>query len=218
MSHIKNLNLKLSSFELSVDDLQLPDHGVTAFMGPSGSGKSSFIQTLIGLHHPVGWSWNFKGELLSELPVKARRLGVVFQSYDLFPHMTAAENVEIVVRSRTQKSAAHSAELQSQMKRQMKLLQLEKCWQTRADRLSGGEKQRVALLRAFVSQPRLLLLDEPFAALDEELRIEARALLKELIQESQIPVYIVTHDAKDAVSLEAQAVYNVRNGRISRSN
>lgn len=213
MSHIKNLNLKLSSFELNVGDLQLPDSGITAFMGPSGSGKSSFIQTLIGLHNPPGWSWDFKGEKLSELSVSERRLGVVFQSYDLFPHMTAAENVEIIIRSRTQSSAVSFAKLQQQVK----MLQLERCWHTRADRLSGGEKQRVALLRAFVSEPRLLLLDEPFAALDESLRSEARALLKGMIEESHIPVYIVTHDRDDVVSLEAQALYYVQSGRMSRS-
>jgi len=213
MSHIKNLNLKLTSFELIVDDLQLPDSGLTAFMGPSGSGKSSFLQTLIGLHQPAGWSWRFKGELLSDLPISKRRLGVVFQSYDLFPHLSAEENVRIVRSSEAEKSP----ESEQRLQQQIRILQLERCWQTRASELSGGEKQRVALLRALAFEPRLLLLDEPFAALDQNLREEARQMVTELIQRCQVPVYLVTHDRQDVVSLGAQAVYSVQNGRISRS-
>lgn len=209
MSVVKNIHLTLGSFILSVPELEISDSGVTAFVGASGSGKTSFFNTLIGLHNPTGWSWNFQNEDLATKSISDRKLGVVFQSYDLFPHMTAEENVKIVFEARHPKEKSFENFVATFKKK----LKLENCWNTKAELLSGGEKQRVALLRAIVSQPKVLLLDEPFSALDQETRGEARQLVKEVIQGLQIPVYLITHDQADVHALANQVVY-IRNGRF----
>ncbi len=211
MSLIKNLIVKNGNFELNIPHLELSDTGVTALLGPSGSGKTTLIKTLVGLHSPTGWSWNFKGEHLHRLQIGERRLGVVFQGYDLFPHLTAEENILLVLRARH--SEKERAAVMEQLYSYKKNLNLTSCWHTRADDLSGGEKQRVALLRALVSNPRLLLLDEPFSALDPELRTEARLTVKNLIHELKIPVYLITHDAED-VKMLADHSLAINHGRI----
>lgn len=214
MSHIKNLSLKLDSFELQVTDLTILDSGVTAFWGKSGSGKSTLFKTLIGLYQPKGWVWNFKGEDLHKLTVSERRLGVVFQNYELFPHLTAEENILIVIKSR------YSAELRSEalasLENYKNKLNLNACWQTEAQKLSGGEKQRVSLLRALMSRPRLLLLDEPFSALDPALRREARLMVKDLLQSLSIPVYMITHDVEDIQAL-AESVVQIVQGEVKNT-
>lgn len=211
MSHIKNLRFKLDNFELDIPDLQLPETGVTAIQGSSGSGKTTFLKTLIGLHQPTDWSWMFKGEDLSRLPISQRKLGVVFQSYDLFPHLTAEENIFLVLKARHEEH--NLDEMYKQLQKYKFQLNLESCWKTSAANLSGGEKQRIALLRALVSNPRMLLLDEPFSALDSDLRVEARRTVKELIQQINIPVYLITHDQEDVNAL-AQHVIKMKAGKI----
>lgn len=211
MSHIKNLYIKLDNFELNIPELSIPDSGVTAILGSSGSGKTTFLKTLIGLYQPKGWIWEFKGETLSRLEIGARRLGVVFQSYDLFPHLTAEENILLVLNARNSENDRNL--VNKKLQKYKFELNLEACWKTPAQKLSGGEKQRVALLRALVSNPRILLLDEPFSALDTDLRAEARRMVKELINHLEIPVYLITHDKEDVDSL-AQSVIHMRNGSI----
>ncbi len=211
MSLIKNLYIKLDNFELNIPELSIPDSGVTAILGSSGSGKTTFLKTLIGLYQPKGWIWEFKGETLSRLEIGARRLGVVFQSYDLFPHLTAEENILLVLNARNSENDRNL--VNKKLQKYKFELNLEACWETPAQKLSGGEKQRVALLRALVSNPRILLLDEPFSALDTDLRAEARRMVKELINHLEIPVYLITHDKEDVDSL-AQSVIHMRNGSI----
>lgn len=202
----------MDDFELNIKELLIPEKGVTAILGSSGSGKTTFLKTLIGLYQPHDWSWTFKGELLSGLDIGSRRLGVVFQSYDLFPHLTAEENINLVLKARNSEKAARAL-AQSKVEKYFSQLNLESCRHTRAQNLSGGEKQRVALLRALVSNPRLLLLDEPFSALDTDLRSEARLLVKEVLSQLDIPVYLVTHD-KDDVETLAENVIHLKNGKL----
>ena len=211
MSSIKNLHFKLGEFTLDLPSLELSDSGITTLQGPSGSGKSTLLNVLIGIHKPRGWQWNLKGEDLSSMELSDRRLGVVFQSYDLFPHLSAEENILVVLNARYPK-----VEREFQIQRLQKFtdkLHLKRCWHTLAQDLSGGEKQRVALLRAIFSNPRLLLLDEPFAALDPELRAESRAMIKELIQQSGIPALIVTHDELDVQAL-SNFNFRMQNGKV----
>ncbi|MFZ3231303.1 MAG: ATP-binding cassette domain-containing protein [Pseudobdellovibrio sp.] len=209
MSIIKNINLKLGSFSLIIDQLELSDRGVTAFVGPSGSGKSSFFNTLVGVYNPNNWVWLFQQQDLARLTISDRRLGVVFQSYELFPHMTAEENIKIVYDARNDKQIKFDILIQTYLEK----LKLQNCWQTKASDLSGGEKQRVALLRALISQPRILLLDEPFSALDAAARDEARQLVKSIIHELDIPVYLITHDESD-VKILADHIVSIRDGRF----
>ncbi|MBC7464374.1 MAG: ABC transporter ATP-binding protein [Bdellovibrio sp.] len=213
MSIIKNINLKFGAFVFEIDQLILADRGVTAFLGPSGSGKTTFFNTLVGLHSPKNWSWQFKDEDLAKLSLSERRLGVVFQSYELFPHMTAEENVRIVFDVKNNKASAR-VDFKTFIQPYLAKLKLEQCWSTKASDLSGGEKQRIALLRALISQPRLLLLDEPFSALDSLARLEARAMVKSIIADLDIPVYLITHDEADVKVLADHVVY-MKEGRIS---
>ncbi len=206
MSLIKNLKLNFENFSLDISELKIADQGVTAFWGPSGSGKTSFFKTLIGLHQPKSWSWQFNETKMHELDLAQRRLGVVFQSYELFPHLTAAENIQIVADARGHVS---SDEIENYKQK----LNLAACWNTPAQKLSGGEKQRVSIMRALVSQPRILLLDEPFSALDPHLRNEARLLVKTLVSELKIPVYLITHDQADVDAL-ADYVVQLQHGRV----
>ncbi len=211
MSFIKNLQYSIEDFKLAADNLEIPDKGITVLMGPSGSGKSTFLNILIGLEKPQSFTWIYEGVDLSQLPIEERRMGVVFQSYDLFPHMTAEENIMIVLKARHTKPKQIEMLEQLQMMKQQ--LKIEKCWQTKAAHLSGGEKQRVALLRAVVSNPRILLLDEPFAALDESMREESRLLVKEFIHLVGVPAMLVTHDAGDVKALATNLLI-IENGQI----
>ena len=211
MSSIKNLYIKLDNFELQIPELHIPESGVTAIQGSSGSGKTTFLKALIGIHQPVGWTWTFKGQILSELSMSERRLGVVFQSYDLFPHLTAEQNVLLILNARNKNDMRDA--IHREMQEYKEQLNLNLCWKTNANKLSGGEKQRVALLRALVSNPRLMLLDEPFSALDIDLRKEARCVVGALIKKLDIPVYLVTHDEEDVRSL-AQNLIRIQNGKI----
>ncbi len=212
MSSIKNLYIKFDQFELDIPELILPDKGVTAIVGSSGSGKTTFLQTMIGLHQPKNWEWTYQGEVISKLSIGERRLGVVFQAYDLFPHLSAEDNILLILRARN--SEKNHDEAKNQLEQYKKVLNLASCWKTVAGNLSGGEKQRVALLRALVSNPRILLLDEPFAALDADLRSEARQMLKKVVSQLDIPVYLVTHDKED-VEFLAQHVVRMSHGKIT---
>lgn len=207
MALIKNINLKLGSFNLTVDELNLPDVGITAIQGPSGSGKSSFFNTLIGVHNPKNWSWVMNNQDLAKLKIADRRLGVVFQNYELFPHMTAEENIKIVFQARSKNQFTEA------ISDYVSKLELKSCWKTKASDLSGGEKQRVALLRALICNPRVLLLDEPFSALDPESRNQARQLVKSILIDLKIPVYLITHDQSDVQSLANHKVI-IENGRF----
>lgn len=213
MSLIKNLDLqfKADSFQLKIDELEVPDQGVTAFWGHSGSGKTTLFKTLIGLYQPENWSWTYQNISLHELSLSERRLGVVFQNYELFPHLTAEENIRLVMSARHSQDTLSMA--QKQCEEFKEKLHLHACWQTRADKISGGEKQRVALLRALLSQPRILLLDEPFSALDPHLRQEARLLLKSVLTDLKVPVYLITHDQADVEAL-ADTQIELEKGRV----
>jgi ABC-type sugar transport system ATPase subunit len=212
MSLVKNINFKLDSFELAITQLEIADQGVTAIQGASGSGKTTLLNVLIGLHKPAGWEWLFKGVDLARLEMSERRLGVVFQGYDLFPHLTAQQNIEIVLKARYAKKEDQQMQL-SKLAEAAQQLKLQSCWNTKAENLSGGEKQRVALLRAVFSDPRMLILDEPFSALDPDLRNESRTILKNFIHKLEVPVLLVTHDEADAAAL-AQHSLRMKNGRI----
>ncbi len=208
MAIIKDMHLKLEHFFLSIENLELADTGVTAFIGPSGAGKTTFFNILIGLQKLQGWSWIFQQTDMAKLSISERQLGVVFQSYELFPHMTAEQNIKIVFDARN--TAENFSEKVMPL---LSKLKLERVWKSKAANLSGGEKQRLALLRALICRPKILLLDEPFAALDNDSKREARALVKDIFVELQIPVYLITHD-QDDVDVLAQHKVLIANGQF----
>ncbi|AFY00277.1 ABC-type thiamine transport protein, ATP-binding protein [Bdellovibrio bacteriovorus str. Tiberius] len=168
------------------------------------------FRILLGLESCPGFKWTYQGTDLAKLKTPDRNLGVVFQTLDLFPHLSAEENMMFAARARKVNPAKSSARL----KELSSILKMESFLQRPAAVLSGGEKQRVAIARALMGEPRLLLLDEPFSALDQELRDESRKLVKSVIETEKIPTLLVTHDQRD-VEILGNKVTTIRNGRLA---
>jgi ABC-type sugar transport system ATPase subunit len=210
MSVIKNLNFTTDGFQIDIPHLEFSDEGVTAITGHSGSGKTTFFKILLGLYQPQNWSWILHQNEMSHLNLNERGLGVVFQSYELFPHLTAEENITLVMKARDNLSK-ESLEILKHFKQTLKL---EKCWNTKAKNLSGGEQQRVALLRAVLSKPQLVLLDEPFSALDHEVKQEAYGLVQSVLNEIRVPALIITHNISEA-KLFTSHIIEFKNGKIA---
>jgi len=194
---------------LEIPFLEFKDNSFNVIIGPSGAGKTTLFNLIIGLLHDERWSFMIDGEELVQKPIEKRQLGVVFQNYELFPHLSAQDNILIVMKSRNNYNA-ETVQLLDQYKLQ---LNLDKCWYTLAENLSGGEKQRVALLRAVMSQPKLLLLDEPFSALDENNRNESRQLIKKFVTDLKLTTLLITHDQKD-VEIFGDKVIRLLDGRL----
>lgn len=209
MSLVENLFHDYDGFRIDIPRWEIPDTGISVLWGPSGSGKTSVFRLLIGLEKPNRLQWIFGGEDLARLPTPQRRLGVVFQTLDLFPHLTAEENVLFAARSR----GIDPRETRARLKHFSESLKMTGFLQRPAALLSGGEKQRVALARALIGKPRILLLDEPFSALDEELREDSRRLVRALIEEQRIPALLITHDRRD-VDVLGDHVHRIQEGRL----
>lgn len=206
---IKNLFRDYGDFKIDIPLWSLPDQGISALSGPSGSGKTSVIRILLGLEPCPSLRWQFHDLDLAQLPVERRRLGVVFQSYELFRHMTARQNIQFAADARRIDKAVATNRLRELAHR----LQIDSILDRSAKVLSGGERQRVALARALIGEPQFLFLDEPFSALDAHLRGEARQLVKSVVKEFNIPTLLVSHDSADIESL-AQTVTKIDKGRI----
>lgn len=210
MSIIKGIKVQKGRFMLDLPDMEVLDSGVTAFIGSSGSGKSTLFRVIMGLDMCPSFSWEIAGVDIGRLSIPERGLGVVFQNLELFPHMTAEQNILFAAEARGIPS--HSAS--QSLDRLAKSLGLGgTVMRTSTSYLSGGERQRVALARALVAQPRALLLDEPFSALDEGHRAEARALVKSVLQELEIPTLLITHDQRDTDEL-ANKIYRLKSGKL----
>ena len=210
MSVVENLRYSYDDFQLKVDRWEIPDQGITALMGASGSGKTTMAKILLGLEECEACTWKFGDEDLMKLAPPERRLGVVFQDFALFPHLTAKQNIYFAAESRkVDKSVAD--ELYSKLSSQLQLSNFE---DRKASVLSGGEKQRVALARALMGQPRFLILDEPFSALDTELRASARELVKDVLSKAGVPALMITHDKEDVQAL-ASNCFEIKNGSVA---
>ena len=197
----------------AVNDLSLavPQGQLISLLGPSGCGKTTTMRAVAGLLPPTSGRIVLAGKDITRTPVHQRDIGLVFQSYALFPHLSAYDNVAFGLRLR--KVAA--AELDARVKAAIHSVGLGG-FETRAPaRLSGGQQQRVALARAIVLKPRLLLLDEPLSNLDARLRVEMRAELRRIQRELGITMLYVTHDQDEALSLSDRIVV-MRDGRIEQ--
>lgn len=208
MSVVSNLFTDYGDFKLDIPHWEISDSGITALWGRSGAGKSSIFRSLIGLDPCNELSWQFGNTDLSSLPIEKKHLGVVFQGYELFPHMTAEENILFSVKAK--KKIGYEDDF-AVLKDQLKLSGF---LTTKAEVLSGGEKQRVAIARALISRPRFLLLDEPFSALDQEVKEGAREWLKTVVKEFNIPALLITHDMDDVKTL-AHTIVKVDQGKIT---
>ncbi|MFY9511650.1 MAG: ABC transporter ATP-binding protein [Rubrivivax sp.] len=184
---------------------------LVSLLGPSGCGKTTTMRAIAGLLPARSGRIVLDGEDITTRPAHQRNLGLVFQSYALFPHLTAYENVAFGLRLRQ----VAAAELQQRVEGALAAVGLADFAQRLPARLSGGQQQRVALARAIVLRPRLLLLDEPLSNLDAKLRVEMRAELRRIQRELGITMLYVTHDQDEALSLSDRIVI-LRDGRIEQ--
>jgi ABC-type Fe3+/spermidine/putrescine transport system ATPase subunit len=191
--------------------LQVPDGTLTALLGPSGCGKTTTLRLIAGLLAPTGGDIRIDGRSILPLPPERRGAVLAFQQGLLFPHMTVADNVGFGLRMRglpAHQIAARSADM-------LAMVDLAGSGPRRPDQLSGGQQQRVALARALVTQPRILLLDEPLSNLDPSLRDDMRALIRDMQGRLGTTTLMVTHDRDDAVSLAARVAL-MHDGRIAQ--
>jgi ABC-type sugar transport system ATPase subunit len=205
---------------LSGVSLDLPEGGITVVIGPSGSGKSTLVQLLCGLLHPSEGRIRFDGEDVTGIPTERRDVGVVFQSYALFPHLTVRENIAFGLRTgrrryslRTSRRRPTRRHMEERVWDAAALLSLERLLDRKPSQLSGGEQQRVALARAVAPRPSLLLLDEPLSALDARLRRTVRTELAALLRKLGTTAFYVTHDQEEAMLLADHLVV-LHEGRV----
>lgn len=210
MSVVEHLNKTYDGFTISIPRWELVEQGVQVLWGSSGSGKTSIFRILLGLEDCPGLVWKWGERDLAQSSMQDRRLGAVFQTLDLFPHLSARQNILFAAQARKIESKKAS----ERFEQLTVILKMQSFLDRRAELLSGGEKQRVALARALMSFPRMLLLDEPFSALDSALKIEARNLVKKLVLETKTPALLVTHDPKDVEAL-ADKISEIRDGKLS---
>lgn len=187
--------------------LELPEGGITVVIGPSGSGKSTLLQLVAGLLRPTSGTVLFDGEDVTGVPTERRDVGVVFQSYALFPHLSVRENIAFGLRSGRRRVSLRTSrpltqhQIDARVWDAASLLSLERLLDRKPGQLSGGEQQRVALARAIAPHPSLLLLDEPLSALDARLRRTVRCELASLLRRLGTTVFYVTHDQEEAMLL-----------------
>jgi putative spermidine/putrescine transport system ATP-binding protein len=201
-----------SGFRIDGLDLAVAPGELVAVIGASGSGKSTVLKLAAGFLAPARGRVVIDGADVTEAPPRMRELGVVFQAYALFPHMTALENVAYPLKVR----GVDGQRRREQAMRMLELVGLAALTERRPDQLSGGQQQRVALARALVFRPRALLLDEPLSALDAALRGEMRDEIRRLQREHAIATLHVTHDQEEALSM-ADRVVVMREGRIEQA-
>jgi sulfate/thiosulfate transport system ATP-binding protein len=195
--------------------LAIPSGALIALLGPSGSGKTTLLRILGGLEFPTSGRVLFDGQDSTGLSVQQRRAGFVFQHYALFRHMTVFENIAYGLRARKRRERPTEAEIGRRVNRLLDLIQLPDIGSRYPNQLSGGQRQRVALARALAIEPRMLLLDEPFGALDARVRKELRHGLRRIHDETGLTTIFVTHDQEEAMDLADQVVV-MSMGRIEQ--
>jgi len=197
-------------------DLHIASGELVALLGPSGSGKTTLLRVIAGLL-PADTGRVLFGETdATRLSLRERNVGFVFQQYALFRHMTVAENIAFGLRSRPRRSRPDRATIRRRVDELLALIQLPDLGDRYPEQLSGGQKQRVALARALAIDPTVLLLDEPFGALDAKVRVELRRWLRRLHDQTGQTTVFVTHDQEEALEL-ADRVVVLRNGRIEQA-
>jgi sulfate transport system ATP-binding protein len=195
--------------------LSIPSGVLIALLGPSGSGKTTLLRILGGLEFPTSGRVLFDGKDATGLSVQERRAGFVFQSYALFRHMTVFENIAYGLRARPRAVRPNNAEIERRVYRLLDMIQLPDIAKRYPNQLSGGQRQRVALARALAIEPRMLLLDEPFGALDAKVRKELRQGLRDVHDTTGLTTVFVTHDQEEAMEL-ADLVVVMSMGRIEQ--
>ena len=192
----------------AVDDfsLEIPDGELLALLGPSGCGKSTTLNLLCGLLSPTGGKIFFGDEDVTDTEPQHRGVGMVFQNYALYPHLTVEQNIRFPLENLKGKDRPTKAEMKEKVLEAAKLVQIENLLERKPSELSGGQQQRVAIARALVKMPRILLLDEPLSNLDARLRLQTREEIRRIQRSTGITTVFVTHDQEEAMSISDRIV------------
>jgi len=213
---VRHIHKQFGTFT-ALDDVSLafPDGRLTALLGPSGCGKTTLLRIIAGLEHPDRGQVLLEGEDAVHANVRQRQVGFVFQHYALFKHMTVFENVAFGLRVKPRRERPSDAKIREKVMDLLQLVQLEWLADRRPAALSGGQRQRIALARALAVEPRVLLLDEPFGALDAKARNELRRWLRRLHDDLHVTSIFVTHDQEEALEV-ADEVVIMNKGRVEQ--
>jgi len=213
---VRNIHKSFGSFTALGDvSLDFPSGELVALLGPSGCGKTTLLRIIAGLETPDRGQVLLDGEDASDTHVRERQVGFVFQHYALFRHMTVFDNVAFGLRVKPRKERPSEAAIKKKVHELLSLVQLDWLADRYPPQLSGGQRQRIALARALAVEPRVLLLDEPFGALDAKVRKELRRWLRRLHDELHITSLFVTHDQEEALEV-ADRVVLMDHGRVEQ--
>ncbi|MBQ8200352.1 MAG: ABC transporter ATP-binding protein [Clostridia bacterium] len=193
---------------IAVNDFtfEIPDGKLVGLLGPSGCGKSTVLNLISGLHKVSDGKVYFDGEDVTKLPAEHRGVGIVFQNYALYPHLTVEKNIMFPMENFKGDKRLSKQEMQSRALEAAKLVQIDALMDRKPAELSGGQQQRVAIARALVKRPRVLLMDEPLSNLDARLRLQTREEIRRIQRETKITTVFVTHDQEEAMSISDMIV------------
>lgn len=206
---LKNLTKKFPNRNKKGDDViavnnfdfEIPDGTLVGLLGPSGCGKSTTLNLISGLEMPTEGSVFFGEDDVTNLPPELRGVGLVFQSYALYPHLTVFKNIQFPLENLRKDAKLSKEEMAKRVNEAAKLVQIDALMDRKPSELSGGQQQRVAIARALVKMPKVLLLDEPLSNLDARLRLQTREEIRRIQKETKITTIFVTHDQDEAMSI-----------------
>lgn len=201
-------NKKVQGEVVAVKDFnfEIPDGTLVGLLGPSGCGKSTTLNLICGLQKPTCGKILFGEDDVTNLPPENRGVGLVFQNYALYPHLTVQENIRFPLENLKGPDKLSKEQMKERVLEAAKLVQIEELMERKPNELSGGQQQRVAIARALVKMPRVLLLDEPLSNLDARLRLQTREEIKRIQKETKITTIFVTHDQDEAMSISDRIV------------
>jgi sulfate transport system ATP-binding protein len=213
---LNNISKKFGQFAaLQEINLEIPEGELVALLGPSGCGKTTLLRIIAGLESADSGQVKLNGQDITQQHVSNRGIGFVFQHYALFRHMTVFDNVAFGLRVKPKKHRPNETAIKQKVHALLELVQLDWLHDRFPDQLSGGQRQRIALARALAVEPSILLLDEPFGALDASVRKDLRLWLRHLHQELHVTSIFVTHDQEEAMEVASQVVV-LNHGRIEQ--
>ena len=203
-----NRNKKIKEDVIAVNNFnfEIPDGKLIGLLGPSGCGKSTTLNMICGLEKPSDGKIFFGDDDVTELPPENRGVGMVFQSYALYPHLTVLQNIMFPLENRKGRDKMSREEMRAKAEEAARLVQIDQLFERKPSELSGGQQQRVAIARALVKVPRVLLLDEPLSNLDARLRLQTREEIRRIQKETGITTVFVTHDQEEAMSISDMIV------------
>ena len=194
---------------------EVPDGKLIALLGPSGCGKSTLLYLICGLEKPTEGKIFFGDDDVTSLPPENRGIGLVFQNYALYPHLTVKQNIMFPLQNLKGKDKLSKEEIEARVNEVAKLVQIENLLDRKPNQMSGGQQQRVAIARALVKQPKILLLDEPLSNLDARLRLQTREEIRRIQKETGVTTVFVTHDQEEAMSISDYIVV-MKNGVLQQ--